>query len=161
HSEIAEKHIYEARFLNKTFEVLKTKSGEKLTERELTDLVETVYGDLEIEKDKSFLDGLNKYEGFQKDLSFIQDAVGEKLESAFTREGLDTTPIIPMMFEEELRKDKATPDQKSYYEVNIRRNRVGQFQSSKDADEFVYLDVAYGYEKGVEFKRGNPSVNFF
>ena len=155
HTEITEKYVYkESQFLNKTFEVLKTVNGEKLTERELTDLVETVYKDLDIDNDKSFLEGLNKYSVFQKELSFIQDAVGEKLESAFTREGLDTTPIIPMEFEEQLKKAK--PDQKSYFQVNIRRNRLHQFRSVKDADEFVYLDVEYSYEKGVEFKKGTP-----
>ena len=155
HTEITEKYVYkESQFLNKTFEVLKTVNGEKLTERELTELVETVYENLDIDNDKSFLDGLSKYDRFQKELSFIQDAVGEKLESAFTREGLDTTPIIPMEFEEQLKKAK--PDQKSYFQVNIRRNRLHQFRSVKDADEFVYLDVEYSYEKGVEFKKGTP-----
>lgn len=158
HTEITEKYVYkdQSRFLNKTFEVLKAQNGEKLKEKELIDLVERVYDGLEIEKDKSFLEGLSKYESFQKELSFIQDAVGEKLESAFTREGLDTTPIIPMCFEEKLKSEKATPDQKSYFQVNIRRNRVHQFRRSKDADEFVYLDVAYSYEKGVEFRSGIP-----
>ncbi|MBL7818526.1 MAG: CRISPR-associated helicase Cas3' [Saprospiraceae bacterium] len=158
HTEITEKYVYkdQSRFLNKTFEVLKSRNGETLKEKELIDLVETVYDGLEIEKDKSFLDGLSKYEVFQKELSFIQDAVGEKLESAFTREGLDTTPIIPMCFEEKLKDKQATPDQKSYYQVNIRRNRVNQFRRLKDADEFVYLDVAYSYEKGVEFRSDIP-----
>ncbi len=158
HTEITEKYVYkdQSRFLNKTFEILKTKNGQKLKEKELIDLVEVVYDKLEIEKDKSFLDGLSKYESFQKELSFIQDAVGEKLESAFTREGLDTTPIIPMGFEEELKRENATPDKKSYYQVNIRRNRVAQFRCSKDSDEFIYLDVAYSFEKGVEFKKGTP-----
>jgi CRISPR-associated endonuclease/helicase Cas3 len=158
HTEITEKYVYkdQSPFLNKTFEILKTKNGQKLKEKELIDLVEVVYDKLEIEKDKSFLDGLSKYESFQKELSFIQDAVGEKLESAFTREGLDTTPIIPMGFEEKLKSEKATPDQKSYYQVNIRRNRVAQFRCSKDSDEFVYLDVEYSFEKGVEFKKGTP-----
>lgn len=161
HQKITEEKIYEADILNKTFAAFEAKDGAWLTENDLTGLVEWVYKDLDIQNNKQFLEGLDKYRAIQQDLCWLQDIAGddEKMEKAFTREGLDTVSVIPMKFQEEL-ADK-TADYKSYYEVSIRRNRLSQFKTIKDTNPkhyFIYIDVQYSYEKGLEFVK-NKTVS--
>src|SRR5699024_6682147 len=85
--------------LQKTFEQFQENDGKRLTEKELTDLVNKVYANVDIESNKSYQEGLKKHIEIQERYNFIKDLTSDA--DVFTREGLDTVSVIPNDFEEE------------------------------------------------------------
>ena len=162
HQKVTEEWIYPPEILKNTFNLLKSNHGKRLTELELTNLVEEVYKNMIIEEDSSFIDGLNKYNELQKELSYLHDLDGEKFEKAFTREGLDNKSVIPDCYEAKLKG--ASIEDKTKHEISIRRNSFRNFSCIKDSNsehKFFYIDAMYTYEKGLQKIKSTPNQECF
>jgi CRISPR-associated endonuclease/helicase Cas3 len=165
HFKVTEEWVYDLpNILVNTFEILK-KNQKKLTERELLDLVDIVYKDYDVEQEESFINGLKRYDEIQHDMDYIKDLVSS--DEVFTREGLDTISVIPMINssnengEEEpyFIKEffKKLPMEKSRYELSIRRKK--KFTHRIESDEFgsQYIDAKYDFEIGLKFNDKSDS----
>ncbi|UCH93762.1 MAG: CRISPR-associated helicase Cas3' [Candidatus Aminicenantes bacterium] len=149
HREVSKMYIYPtADILESTFKVLKSRDHQRITLKELSELVDLVYSSIDIAAHPDFLDAVDKYREIQEILYYIFDNRGE--DKAYTREGLDNVDIIPMKFKDEL--VKANPQTKALYEVSVRRWQYERMKKVKDVDGFVYLEVGYSFEKGVDFR---------
>lgn len=150
HQPVAEEWIYNKEdFLNKTFEILKSRNGQKLTEQELTSLVDEVYDGYDVTQEDSYKIGLSVYHRIQKEnLHYIKDNVG--LPDIYTREGLDSVNVIPLKFKESL--IKASDIEKSLHEVSISKKKL--WMGQKEPDKwFTYFDCEYNYETGLKFRK--------
>ncbi len=159
HQEVSEKFVYPAEVLKDTYDLLKANHGKRLTELELTNLVEEVYKNMVIEENKGFIDGLKKYDELQAELEYLRDLGSDKLEKAFTREGLDNRMVIPTCYEELLKNTSI--EEKTKYEVSVRTSFYRRFKCKPDTNKehkFEYIDAFYSYEKGLEKKKGTPST---
>ena len=153
HQEVTEKYVYsENKILENTFNILKENNNKRLTEKQLNQLVDEVYRNIDIENTESYKEGLNKYSEIQKSLSYIKDNHSSK--EVFTREGLDSISVIPFMFYENL--TSKTIKEKSKYEISIRRSRYFTVKREKDDDGFKYVDYRYDNEVGLTFEKGSP-----
>jgi len=151
HQPMVEELIYSREdFLTKTFDLLREKNGQKLTERELTELVDRVYENYNVETDDGYQRGLNAYTEIQRHLHYIKDNTG--LQESYTREGLDTESIIPDRFYEELQGAKQ--ELKHKYEVSVRKPKLkgATWRKDPEHDWFKYLDCYYDSETGLKFK---------
>ncbi len=152
HREVSEKYVYDnKKLLDDTFAMLGKSNGKKLTERQLTAMVDEVYKEIDIETNEHFLDGLLKYDEIQAQNHLIMDIRSD--DKIYTREGLDSKDIIPLCFKEQIEKEK--PEEKAKYEVGIRKWQFAATRKEfdKDKDGFCYLDCEYSFEKGVEFPK--------
>lgn len=148
HRDVTKKFIYPTgSILENTFQVLKSMIHRKLTVKKLREMVDWVYKDLDIESLPGFKDGLNKYKEIQESLHYIKDNRGD--DRSYTREGLDQVDIIPVKFKEKI--IKLRPEIKAKHEVSVRKWQYEKRKKEKDSEGFVYLDVQYSFEKGVEF----------
>lgn len=161
HTEKTEKVYTVPGILERTFEILKKNSGMRLSEQKLTELVDFVYEEYDVEKDDSYIDGLNKYDEIQKKYCYIKDNSGDK--STFTREDLDSINVIPIKFMDYL---KGKPvEEKVKYELSVRKNKG--FKIKRCEDGFNYIDdMDYEYNKGLINKTGHshafePGCLFF
>ncbi len=151
HRPVVEEFVYSREdFLVKTFELIRANHGQKLTERELTELVDKVYENYDVETDGGYQRGLNAYAEIQRHLHFIKDNTG--LQESYTREGLDTETIIPEKFYESLQGAKQ--EVKHKHEVSVRKSKVKWATLRKDPEHewFKYLDCYYDSETGLKFK---------
>lgn len=152
HQPVAEEWIYNKEdFLNKTFDLLKTKDRQRLTENELTVLVDAVYDGYDVTKEESFITGVNAYQRVQKEnLHYIKDNIG--LPDIYTREGLDSVNVIPMQFMKSLKT--GSDIEKSLHEVSISKKKL--WVGRKEQDKwFTYFDCEYDYETGLKFLKKN------
>ena len=149
HRKVSKQYIYPtADILESTFKVLQNRDRQRIKLKELAEMVDLVYNHIDIAVHPVFLDAKEKYREIQGNLYHIFDNRGE--DKAYTREGLDDVDIIPMKFKDDL--DGASPQTKALYEVSIRKWQYEIKKKVKDADGFVYLDVDYSFEKGVNLK---------
>lgn len=158
HQEVTEKHIYPSEILKDTYELLKTKHGQRLTELELTNLVENVYRNMIIEENDSFKEGFKKYDVLQEELEYLRDLGSQDLEKAFTREGLDSISVIPDLYEIVLKN--ATIEEKTKHEVSIRSSFYNSFKCTKDSNKdhkFQYIEAVYSYERGLQKIKSTPT----
>lgn len=149
HRPVSEEKIYPREILENTFSLLSERSGKRLPEKELTELVDLVYKNYDVELDEAFIRGKHAYAEVQSRLNFIKD--NEELDAVYTREGLDSVNVIPMKFEEDLSdKDEI---QKSNHEVMIRRSNLWRGKISKDQKHnfFKYFDCEYDSNTGLQF----------
>ena len=146
-------------FLVDSFEAFRQRQNEKLSEQDLLNIVEDVYGNWDITKHPSYMEAIGKYEKLWRfNLNYIQ-SIDKKDEDLFTREGIDNVTIIPLKFKEELKEKSAK--EKSQYEVNIRRKlfniirshiqKIGGEKPFIDKDDFTYLAVPYNLERGFYY----------
>jgi CRISPR-associated endonuclease/helicase Cas3 len=166
-TEITRKWIYDIpRILENTFSAIQEHEGEELTERQLCELVNKVYIDIDIEADPHFKDGMNKYLEIQRNLHFIKDNVSS--DEVYTREGLDTISVIPMINssnkhgEEEVYwseefKGKASME-KAKHELSVRKSKQFKYRIEKDSKGFNYIDADYSYDIGLTFSTKNESI---
>jgi CRISPR-associated endonuclease/helicase Cas3 len=166
-TKITREWVYDvAGILDKTFSVIQSREGEALSERQLLEMVDNVYSDIEIETDPHFKDGIKKYLEIQRNLHFIKDNVNK--DEVYTREGLDTISVIPMINssnkygEEEVYwskefKDKHTKE-KAKYELSVRKSKRFKYRIEKDEKGFNYIDADYNYEVGLQFSKNEKSV---
>lgn len=150
HREVSDIYVYNEveGLLDRTFEIFRKHDGERLTEQQLLDFVDLAYENYDIADNESYLKGLKSYKEVQEQYSYILDNLAPG--DIFTREGLDTISVIPEIFKKQL--EGASIQEKSLYEVNVRKSRVKKSNTSKDRHGFVYIkDVKYTKEKGLEF----------
>ncbi len=148
HSDVTEKHIYNVdNILKKTFSLLHEKNNKKLTEKDLVDFVDEVYKNFNLVENSDFKTALKIYSDVQKQKHYIKDITAD--EEIFTRKGLDTIDIIPLKYFEEL--NGVSRYIKSKYLVSVRKSYLNVFKKLRDDDNFIYLDVKYTFDKGVEF----------
>jgi CRISPR-associated endonuclease/helicase Cas3 len=156
HQEFIEDKIYPKEVLKKSFDLLRERSGERLPEKTLTELVGLVYENFDVEIDEGFLRGKNAYAEVQQQLHFIKDNDG--LDNIYTREGLDSINVIPMKYEEFLSDKDAV--EKTKYELAIRRQNLyrGKYSKDKKHKWFRYFDCIYDKEIGLKFF-SKPTTN--
>jgi CRISPR-associated endonuclease/helicase Cas3 len=162
HQEVTEKYVYKnspTGTLEKTFQFLTEKSGQRLSEHDLLDLVNVVYQGWDIKSDSSFREGRGAYGRWQTQYKFVMDN-DCKDDGPYTREGMDAVNVIPEKFRQECMG--LLNHQKARYEVPIRKWQAKQRKPTPDLDSkgkqtgFVYCDVAYSEEKGVLFNSKDP-----
>lgn len=158
HIEITSKYVYNVKnILQDTFSLLKKNNKKKLTENNLVNFVDEVYKDFILEDDSEYKKALKIYDEIQEQKHYIKDVTAD--EEVFTRKGLDTVDIIPMKYLEKL--SVATKQVKSKHLVSIRKSYLYSFRKEYDDDHFIYLDIQYTFEKGVQFiKNRNNSIEF-
>lgn len=147
--QISEEKIYPKEVLDKTFALLSNYNKQRLTEETLTELVDLVYENFDVESDEGYLRGKKAYSTVQERLHFIKD--NDDLDETYTREGLDSVNVIPMRYEEYLNdKDEWVKPQ---YEVSIRRQNLfrGKHFPDKKHKWFRYFDCIYDDETGLKF----------
>lgn len=147
--QISEEKIYPKEILDKTFDLLRERSGTRLAEKTLTELVDLVYENFDVESDRGYLLGQKAYATVQERLHFIKD--NDDKDETYTREGLDSVNVIPMRYEEFLSdKDEL---EKTRHEVSIRRQNLfrGKHFSDKKHKWFRYFDCIYDEETGLKF----------
>ncbi len=150
HSEVSSKYVYNANnILQDTFSILKKHNGKRLTEENLVHFVDEVYKDFSLEEEPEYINALKVYDVVQEQKHYIKDVTTD--EEIFTRKGFDTVDIIPMKFREQL--SEGTKQVKSKYLVSVRKSYLNAFYKEYDKDRFMYLNVHYTFEKGIEFKK--------
>lgn len=147
--------------LDKTFgELSKLNDSEReLTERQLTELVDTVYEDLDITTHPMFKreyeNGRNKYNSFLEKLDYIKD--NRNGEETLTREGLNTRNVIPLYFKKEEGLEDKSIMEKSKHEVSISEAKYKEFRKKIKPDTkhvwYEYIDKNYCYETGLDLTK--------
>lgn len=149
HFEISETIYEEASILNNTLNEFSKRNKQRLTEKELIEMVDVVYSEMNIKENLSYQEGLNKYLQIQNHLNFIKDLTTD--DRVFTRENLDRKTVIPYEFMEDLINEESR-DVITMHELSISRFRF------KDASRYdgplgsKFIDYPYSYKKGLEFR---------
>lgn len=148
HQEITEKIYDVENVLESSLEEFKKADGEKLSERDLNELVNVVYKNIDVEKNENYQKGLEKHLDIQHQQYFIKDLTSDA--DVFTREGLDTVSVIPDEFEERL-YDSTAKDLLRNHELSISRRRFYASKSTKGPFDFKFIKADYDDEKGMTF----------
>lgn len=162
HYDISDK-VYEGTdVLGKTFVAFKEKNGKKITENDLTNMVDAVYEDLDIRGHDKFQEGLKKYKEIQFQFDWIKDLTSD--EKVFTREGLDTVTVIPDKYYEKLYNCE-NHDKLNKYQLNISKWRFSTLSKQEKIVgkvKYIYVDAPYSKGKGLEFKKkdNTPTTHF-
>ena len=148
HFEVSEKVYETGNVLKDTYAEFSKTNGKKLTENELTQMVDKVYSNMDVKGNQNYQEGLNKHLDIQYKYNFIKDLTSD--EKVFTRENLNTISVIPDCYYEKLynTKDK---DELSKHELSVRRNWKARAQC-KEHNGFWFLDGVYDYETGFKLK---------
>lgn len=163
HSEVTEKYVYTVPgILTNTFKSLQKHNGKRLSERTLTELVNLVYENIEIESNSQYLDGLNAYKQIQSAHNYIKDNSGD--DKSYTREGLDTINVIPKVYQTIL--ENASIEEKAKHELSVRKSKEYKFTiSPPDNHGFRYIDCIYDSpekpETGLRFDVSISTIVFF
>jgi len=146
---ISEKIYDSGNVLFNTLEEFKKINGQRLTEKELNNLVDIVYEDLDIETNEKYIEGLEKHLEIQYKYNFIKDLTSD--DKVFTREGLDNISVIPNEFYEKLSTclDK---DVLGNHELSISKRRANSVKIEEGKLGFKYIDANYDNKKGLTFK---------
>jgi len=160
-SEITQKWVYDVPYiLDNTFSSLQNHDGDSLTEIQLLEMVNDVYKDIDIETNEHFIDGKRKYNEIQRNLHFIKDNINK--DDVYTREGLDTISVIPMVnhANKEGEKEIYWPSnfknkdafEKAKHELSVRKSKKFKYWIERDEKGFNYIDADYDYEVGLQWK---------
>lgn len=150
HFEISEKIYEEASILNNTYQEFFNRDKQRLTEKELTEMVDIVYADMNVKENSSYIEGLNKYIKVQKHLNFIKDLTTD--ERVFTRENLDRETVIPYCYMGDL-INETDRDKITKHELSISRFRYSNALIDDGPYDSEFIDYPYSFEKGLEFKK--------
>jgi len=150
HFDISEKIYEELSILNNTIQEFHKRDGKSLTEKELTEMVDLVYADMNVKENPRFKEGLNKYLDIQSKYNWIKDLTTDA--DVFTRENLDRATVIPYCFMGDL-IDEADRDKISKHELSISKFRYKS--AIKDDGPFgsKFINYPYSYGKGLVFKK--------
>lgn len=149
HFEISETIYEEASILNNTFQEFSERNEQRLTEKELTKMVDVVYAEMNVRENASYQEGLNKYFKVQSHLDFIKDLTTD--ERVFTRENLDRETVIPYCFMEDL-INKTDRDKITKHELSISRFRYNNALKADGPYDSKFIDYPYSLDKGLNFK---------
>ena len=154
HFEISKKIYDTGNVLHDTFEKFSKVNRKRLTENDLTQMVDDVYANLDITQNEDYQNGLKKHLDIQYRYRFIKDLISD--EKVFTRENLNTISVIPEMFYEKLLECK-DEDEFNKYELSVSNKRVFLlWPKSHDNRGLRFIKGNYSYEKGLIFKEGKP-----
>lgn len=158
-NEITRKWVYdEPNILENTFSLLTKNSNKKLSENKLSELVDKVYKDMDIQSNEHFFKGINMYNKIYENLNYIKDNLNK--DEVYTREGLNTINVIPDCFYEELQTESI--EIKAKYELSVSKSKECSFEIIKDDDGFRYIKAFYDYETGLSFdKNKNKKTSVF
>jgi CRISPR-associated endonuclease/helicase Cas3 len=150
HFDISEKIYEEASVLNNTIQEFQKRNGKSLTEKELTEMVDLVYADMNVKENSLYKEGLNKYLDVQSKYNWIKDLTTDA--DVFTRENLDRATVIPYCFMGDL-INEADRDKITKHELSISKFRYKS--AIKDDGPFgsKFIDYPYSYKKGLEFNK--------
>lgn len=133
HTEVAEQYVYndvpqeKGKYLNLSWELLREMNGQRLTERQIKELIEQLYAGASPAKSDSYKEGCQMYLKSLPNCHFPW--VGEfsgAFEDAFTREGLDAQTVMPLSVWE--RTARELPRSKwSDYTISLRTSYVKDF----------------------------------
>lgn len=140
--------------LDKTFSELEKRSGKRLTETELIDLVDLVYSNYDVETQPSYLEALDLHYEVQRNNHFVKD--NTEYDKVYTREGLDTVSVIPSEFYEKLRLENFNPIEMAKHELNIRIKKLYSLKSKFSYHKekyFQFLGCKYSYKVGFELDK--------
>mgnify|MGYP006287587249 CR=1 FL=1 len=156
HSEKAAEYIYNLPgVIDKTWQLLEQHNGQRLTEEQLTELVDEVYRDIDIKTNEAYQEGLLAYERMWKEhLAYIKDNTNQQ--EAYTREGMDTENVIPDNFIEDLFNSEDILE-KSKHEVSVRKYRA--IGAKPDKQGFKYLNCKYDYDTGLKFLKDHEDTS--
>jgi len=165
-SEISRNWVYDMpEILDDTFAILKSQTGEALTETKLLELVDDVYKGIDIENNQHFIEGLRKYKEVQQNLHYVKDNTNR--DEVYTREGLDTISVIPMINqankfgEEEIYFSPKFFRQKTFekakHELSIRSSKRFKHRIEHDNFGFSYIDANYCYEYGLTYSKSEQT----
>ncbi len=154
HFDISEIIYDTGNVMQDTFLEFKKVTGQKLTENELTLMVDHVYESLDIVNNKDYQEGLTKHLDIQYKYNFIKDLTSD--EKVFTRENLDTVSVIPHKFYEKL-YDCEDKDGLTKYELNISRKRSFSSRLIPGPFGFKFIDANYSYKKGLVFNKNTSA----
>lgn len=156
HSNISKEFVYNIpNVLENTFAILQQHNQQQLTEATLTQLVDEVYKDVLIETQADYIKGLNQYSNIQFDEHFIKDVLAN--DQIFTREGLDSTTVIPDCFYEELKLKDASFMELAKYEVSVRKF----YAKGKKWKNYTFVDYVYDKEVGLQLKKKDQAKALF
>ncbi len=163
HSEVSELVYNEKEYdvLMRTITILREITHQKLRERQLTEMVDQVYQDYDATTTDSYQKGLLACARIQENLRQVMDlTVIEDEEGVYTREGLDSVSIIPLVEKQRLEIEsesneawsRLTVAQKSQYQVPLSGRKLKYLpQPTEDPDhKFLrFLDLPYNEETGL------------
>lgn len=159
HFEISEKIYEEVSILNNTYQEFVKRNGQDLMEKELTDMVDSVYSEMDIKVNPTYQEGLNKYFDIQSRYDWIKDLTSDA--DVFTRENLDRETVIPVDFMEDLINEESR-DVISKHELSINRYRYKSAIKIDGPFGSEFIDYLYSDEKGLQFRdRDTKSVMMF
>lgn len=149
HFEVSKK-VYEAgSVLEDTYSEFAKNNGRRLTENELTQMVDKVYENWNVKVDLNYQEGLHKHLEIQHKYNFIKDLTSD--DKVFTRENLNTISVIPDCYYEKLFQSKDKDDFPKH-ELSVRRYWKSKAQT-KELNGYTFLAGEYNYETG--FKLSN------
>jgi len=164
HSEISKDWVYTSgSFLQDTYNVLKKNSNKRLTEAQLTSLVDEVYENFDIESDKDFDKGLNIYNDEQNKLSYIKD--NSVNDETMTRLNMDTINVIPILNHTtqesyQIILENALPQEIAKHELSVRKSKEHKFRT-ETIGFYKFIDAYYDEEIGMDFKYKESSITKF
>lgn len=156
HFEISEKIYEEVTILENTFQEFQKREGKHLTEKELTEMVDLVYVDMNVEENPNYIDGLRKYDMVQSKYDWIKDVTTD--DKIFTRDNINTVSVIPYKFLTKLHTE-TNRDRIVKHELSIRKYRFDSVQSEDGPFKSKFIDYPYSYEKGLEFNNKDTLSN--
>jgi len=152
-TEITKTWVYqdESNILENTFNILQNYQGEKLSEKQLSEMVDKVYKNMDIVNNEHYINGLKAYQSIYENSHYVKD--NSNKDEVYTREGLDTINVIPACFFEKLYE--ATIEEKTKHELSVRKSKEYSFEFISDKDYFKYIKADYSYETGLIFRNTN------
>ena len=175
HTEITEKVYEEAHakgILEKTFNELTKRNGQRLAEQDWLNLVDEIYRDWDFTQHPNYQEGLKKYDVIQRNnLNYIMDFTSSLGEKVLTREGLDTVSFIPYKFLDDCRELKRNKQlgKVDEYVISVRRKRfnaylygwknLGLDERPKDEmfENYRFVEIDYDDEVGLTFPEKKES----
>jgi CRISPR-associated endonuclease/helicase Cas3 len=159
HRPIVKEYVYKLEgVLEKTFDILAKHQGQKLTESQLLQMVNEVYENIDVTQNVDYQNALTIYNRIQKEEGYLNDIIlKDENNDIYTRLGIDSISIIPSLYYEVIRN--FSPSEKKKYEVSIRTWQYSQRKTKlSDKDGFVYADIAYDEDIGLNYKGKKPSM---
>ncbi len=148
--------------LANTFEELRARNGQRLTENELIKMVDAVYEHYNVKQHPSFLEGLDKHYEIQRKHHFVKDNI--EFGEVYTREGLDSESVIPYKFYEKLKLKEFDPIAMAKHELSIRTKKLYALKSKFPYHKegyYQFLGCKYSFEVGFELDKRDSSIRHF
>jgi len=141
--------------LENTFNELKKRSGQKLNEKDLLDLVDIIYKDYNVENEEGYKVGIGAYKEIQKKHAYVKD--NDEVDEIYTREGIDTVNVIPYKFKNYLAEKDII--EKAKHEVSISRAKYRMFKGKNKIEDdtkhswYQYIKKDYCYRTGLDLTK--------